>query len=94
LTLTYRYNPAPGIESAYLPFLEIINMKKYLVLSLVFAALMGCQKKEAPKTEAAAPAAPAVTAPAAPAMPAAPGAAPAAPDAPAAAPAAPATDKK
>jgi len=63
-------------------------MKKILIISAVFAALVGCQQKEAPKAPAAAPADAAAPAPAAPA------AAPA-PAAPAAAPApAPATDKK
>ena len=55
-------------------------MKKILVLSVAFAALVACQQKEAPK-DAVAPAA----APAAGEMPAA---------APAPAPAAPAVDKK
>jgi len=67
--------------------LEISIMKKILVLSVILAALIGCQKKEpAPAATAPAPAAgaPAATAPAA---------APAA-GAPAAAPAAPAADKK
>jgi len=58
-------------------------MKKVLVLSAFFAALIGCQQKQAPAPAAEAPAA----------APAAPAAAPAA-GAPAAAPAAPATDKK
>jgi len=58
-------------------------MKKVLILSAFFAALIGCQQKQAPAPAAEAPAA----------APAAPAAAPAA-GAPAAAPAAPATDKK
>jgi len=59
-------------------------MKKVLVLSAFFAALIGCQQKQAPAPAAEAPAAaPAAAAPAAPAA-----------GAPAAAPAAPATDKK
>jgi len=55
-------------------------MKKVLVLSAFFAALIGCQQKQAPAPAAEAPAAAAPAAPAA--------------GAPAAAPAAPATDKK
>jgi hypothetical protein len=79
------YNTAPGMVPVLPPPLsEIQEMKKVLVLSAFFAALIGCQQKEAPK-------APAAEAPAA--APAAPAAAPAN-GAPAAAPAAPATDKK
>lgn len=47
-------------------------MKKTLILSIALAALIGCQKKEAPKAET--PAAPAAEAPAA--APAAPAPAP------------------
>ena len=54
-------------------------MKKILIISAVFAALVGCQQKEAPKAPAAAPADAAAPAPAAPAAAPAP---------------APATDKK
>ncbi len=57
-------------------------MKKIVILSALLAALIGCQKKEAPKATAPAPAAAE-----------APAAAPAAADAPAAAPA-PAEKKK
>jgi hypothetical protein len=79
------YNTAPGMVPVSIPLSEIPKMKKVLVLSAFFAALIGCQQKEAPK-------APAAEAPAA--APAAPAAAPANGAAPAAAPAAPATDKK
>ena len=73
------YNTASGMVPAFTYSLENYHMKKILVLSALFIALVGCQQKEAPK--AAVP----VAAPAAAEAPAA---------APAEAPAAPAPAKK
>lgn len=67
------YNSASGIGPVFI-LLGDFYMKKILILSIALAALIGCQKKEAPKAVEA-PAAPAAEAPAA--APAAPATAPA-----------------
>ena len=66
------YNSASGIGPVFI-LLGDFYMKKTLILSIALAALIGCQKKEAPKAVDA-PAAPAAEAPAA--APAAPAPAP------------------